>query len=87
MLPTAPAVRRAGAPRNHPEMDREDALILRIEAETYRQVQDLQIECDADHVVVTGRSRTYYTKQLATQAVLAVAPGAKLENEIVVVAG
>ena len=67
-------------------MDREKALFRHINAETHRQVKDLEIECMADRVIVTGRSRSYYVKQMATQAVFAAAPGAKLDNEIVVVA-
>ena len=85
-MPSAPATRRAGARRNPSEMDREEALFRLIDAETHRQVKDLEIECKADRVIVTGRSRSYYVKQLATQAVFAAAPGAKLDNEIVVVA-
>lgn len=85
-MPSAPAIRRAGARRNHSEMDRENALFHRIDAETYRQVKDLEIECSDDRVIVTGCSRSYYVKQLATQAVFSAAPGVKLDNEIVVVA-
>ena len=85
-MPSAPATRKAGARRNHSEMDREKALFCHINAETHRQVKDLEIAWMADRVIVTGRSRSYYVKQLATQAVFAAAPEAKLDNEIVVVA-
>jgi hypothetical protein len=68
-------------------MDRDEALLRQIDAKTYHQVQDLVVASEGDCVVVTGRSRTYYVKQLATQAVLSAAPDIKFANEIVVVAG
>jgi len=68
-------------------MDRDEALLRQIDAKTYRQVQDLVVASDGDCVVVTGRSRTYYVKQLATHAVLSAAPDDRIANEIVVVAG
>lgn len=54
---------------------------------TRRQVIDLEIDFDGHHVKVTGRTRTYYIKQLATHAIRALCPAARLENEILVCAG
>jgi len=58
-----------------------------IDSKTHRQVRDLKINCSGKRVRLTGRSRTYYAKQLATQAVCSLLPGAQLENEIMVCAG
>ncbi len=52
---------------------------------TNRQIRDLQICCRGNQVIVTGISRTYYVKQLATQAVLTALPQVQLANEITVV--
>lgn len=81
------AVRRADTPHESRECERKIHLARRVNATTYHQIQNLEVECEADRVVLTGRSRTYYMKQLATQAILTAAPEAKLHNEIVVVAG
>jgi hypothetical protein len=86
-MPTAMATWSASAFPHHREMDREELLLRRVDANTYHQVQDLDVACEGDCVVVTGRSRTYYVKQLATQAVLTAAPDVRIANEIVVVAG
>jgi len=65
----------------------QEELACCVESKTYRQIQDLKIDCHGSSVKVTGRSRTYYLKQLATQAILTTAPAAKLENAIRVCAG
>ena len=67
-------------------MNREKALFRLIDAETHRPVKDLKLECKADRVIVTGRSRSYYVKQLATQAVFAAAPVSQLASQSVFVA-
>ncbi len=59
-----------------------DELVRRVEAQTARQVQDLQIHCEGSRVTVTGRSRTYYIKQLVTQAIMGCTPSMQLCNEI-----
>ena len=86
-MPTAPALRRAGVPSQTHRMDRDEVLLQQIDAKTYHQVQDLDVACEGDCVVVTGRSRTYYVKQLATQALQSSSPDIRIANEIVVVAG
>jgi len=73
------------APRNLPKSESvSDELLRRIDSHTARQVQDLRIDCDGSRVTVTGRSRTYYIKQLVTQAILNSMPAMKLANEIAV---
>lgn len=64
-----------------------DLLTRGVNSITQRQVMDLQIDFDGSHVKVTGRTRTYYIKQLATHAIRALCPSARLENEILVCAG
>ena len=57
-------------------------LLRRIVSKTHYQVRDLDVDCDGGCVTVTGSSRTYYVKQLVTQAVLDGDPHIRLENEI-----
>jgi hypothetical protein len=61
-----------------------DELIRRVDLHTSRQVQNLQIDCDGGRIVVTGQSRTYYIKQLVTQAIVASFPAMQIRNEIAV---
>lgn len=61
-----------------------DELIRRVDLQTSRQVQNLQIDCDGGRITVTGRSRTYYIKQLVTQAIIDSFPAMQIRNEIAV---
>ena len=61
-----------------------DELLRRVQSQTARQVQDLRIDYDGSQLTVTGRSRTYYIKQLVTQAILDAVPAIRLANEIAV---
>ena len=45
-------------------------------------VRGLSVSIQSGRVTVTGQSETYYAKQLITQAVLEVADGVDLVNEI-----
>jgi len=48
-------------------------------------VADLTVEsCDRRCVTVTGRSKTYHGKQLATHALFHALPGVEVRNHIVV---
>ena len=60
---------------------RED-LVREIDSRTNRQVRDLDIACIGSRLRVTGRSGSYYVKQLVTQAVLTAAPSLSLDNAI-----
>lgn len=80
----APALRRAGVTSHSHQLDRDETLARRIDAKTYHQILDLDVASEGDSVVVKGRSRTYYVKQLATQAVASTDPQARIINEIVV---
>ena len=55
-----------------------------VHSKTDRRVKDLKIITQGGQVTVTGRSATYYVKQLVTHAILAAAPHATLENRIIV---
>lgn len=59
-------------------------LVRLIDGQTQRQVEDLQILSREGSLVVTGRSPSYYIKQLVTQAILRTSPSARLINEICV---
>jgi hypothetical protein len=73
--------------RPTPSIPSREELIRRVHLSTYRQVEDLEIDCEGPRVRISGRSRTYYIKQLVTQAILSSVPAAKLENEVLVHAG
>lgn len=54
-----------------------------VRAVTGGLIRGLRVEMNEDgHVVVTGRSATYYAKQLATHAVQAVCDVAQVHNDI-----
>ncbi|HXY34809.1 MAG TPA: hypothetical protein VEI07_11320 [Planctomycetaceae bacterium] len=57
-------------------------LLRFIHRQTQQQVRDLAIHLREGRLVVTGRSETYYAKQLVTQAILTAAPAVQLFNEI-----
>jgi hypothetical protein len=61
-----------------------EELIRRVNLTTYRQVENLDIDCRGTRVRVSGQSQTYYVKQLVTQAILSSVPTAELENEVLV---
>lgn len=45
-------------------------------------VRNLQVEVSGDDIVLSGHASNYYTKQLATHAVLETAKGVSLTNDI-----
>jgi hypothetical protein len=45
-------------------------LVSQIAHRTGGQVRDLEVESSEDHIIIRGRSRTYYMKQLAQEAAL-----------------
>lgn len=47
-------------------------------------IRDLQVDVSSDRVVLQGRAKTYYAKQLAQEAARNVHKLAQLVNEIVV---
>lgn len=59
-------------------------LIETIHVKTHRQVRELGIKREGPTVVLTGSSRSYYVKQLATHALLDLVPDADLQNAIAV---
>ncbi len=59
-------------------------LIDFVNRETQQQVRNLSIRHRDGGLIVTGSSRTYYVKQLVTQAILVSIPAVRLINEICV---
>lgn len=57
-------------------------LTRRIDTLTQRQIRDLRVVHGDEKVVLSGRSRSYYIKQLASQAVIDLMPGVAVENAI-----
>ncbi|MEX2288011.1 MAG: hypothetical protein WD648_13035 [Planctomycetaceae bacterium] len=61
-----------------------DELYAFVQSRTQRRVKDLKIDARDGCVTVTGRSATYYVKQLVTQAIMSTAPSVRLDNRIIV---
>jgi hypothetical protein len=59
-------------------------LVRFVNHQTHQQVEDLSIHSREGRLVVTGRSPSYYVKQLVTQAIRRLAPSVRLLNEICV---
>lgn len=59
-----------------------DDLMMSIQTATNRQVHGLQVNLADDAITVTGHSRTFYVKQLVTQAILSRLPSVRLQNQI-----
>lgn len=59
-----------------------DRLALHISSKTRGQVRDLQVESRDRQIILRGRSRTYYIKQVAQQAALDGSGDLMLVNEI-----
>ncbi len=53
-----------------------------VQNRTGGMIRDLRVEVLDREVLITGRTSTYYNKQLATHAVLAVFDDVTLNNEI-----
>lgn len=53
-----------------------------VTARTGVAIRDLQVNVTREHVVLTGRTTSYYNKQLATHAVLNSIDERTLVNEI-----
>lgn len=64
------------------EVTHNSELARRIDTLTFRQIADLRVECSGCRVILRGRSTTYYAKQLATQAVQDLIPGAIVTNSV-----
>lgn len=60
------------------------SLISRIEARTHGQVRDLNVELDPEQVVITGKARTHYAKQLAQHGVMDLIQERAIINRIIV---
>lgn len=65
-------------------MNDEEDLASRIQALTHHQVKNLRIVRSGDQVIVAGQCRTYYVKQLVTQAMIGLYPEANFHNEVTV---
>jgi hypothetical protein len=59
-------------------------LVRFVHSQTQQQVSNLSIHHREGRLVVTGQSRTYYIKQLVTQAILMSLPAVHLVNDICV---
>ena len=60
------------------------SLISRIQARTHGQVRELGVEWAEQTVVLSGRARTHYAKQLAQHGAMDFLHGQTIVNRIVV---
>jgi hypothetical protein len=67
-------------------IENEAALELenRIQERVGGRVRDLRVFRRDGHLVIEGRSHSFYAKQLATHAVFEFEPGEELTNDIIV---
>ena len=63
---------------------RASSILSRIQARTHGQVRELRVELADERVVIEGRARTYYAKQLAQHGAMDVLSGQTIVNRIVV---
>jgi len=63
-----------------PRMDQD--LTQKIEVQTFRQVRELAVRRDGEHLILDGWSPSYYVKQLATHAAQQLMPNTRIENAI-----
>ena len=67
-----------------PSSDTLDAIARAIRLRTSGQIRDLHVDFLDGEVILSGRTSTYYTKQLAQHAALGILEDEHLENAIVV---
>ena len=79
----APRMSWAGVPHTDTEAE---ALATRIERavenQTGRRIRNLSVEVSREGVFLRGRCDTFYAKQLAQQAAMALPGGDRLTNDI-----
>ncbi len=61
------------------------SLISKIQARTHGQVRELSVELADEQIVISGRARTHYAKQLAQHGAMDVSDGQTIVNRIEVV--
>lgn len=59
-------------------------LVSRIQARTHGQVRELHVELADESIVIKGRARTYYAKQLAQHGAMDLITGQTIINQIIV---
>lgn len=64
--------------------DSASTVAAKIQARTHGQVRELHVEMVDDEVVINGRARTYYAKQLAQHSAMDCLCGRAIVNRIVV---
>lgn len=64
------------------DRDLVEHLTRAVHERTNRMIGDLRIEISASEIVLWGRTRAYYYKQLASTAILAELTGVTILNEI-----
>ena len=61
-----------------------EELQRRVDSFSHWQIRNLNVACRGERIKITGTSSTYYSKQLATQAVLSAHPNIRIDNDILV---
>lgn len=65
-----------------PTSDTVEAIERAVRLRTSGQIRDLHVDLLDGEVILSGRTSTYYTKQLATHAVLDLLDDLELSNDI-----
>ncbi len=60
------------------------SLLCKIRTRTHGQVRELRVELAEESIVIEGRARTYYAKQLAQHGAMDFVPGHLIVNRIIV---
>lgn len=67
---------------DHTTSEKETRLETQLQARLGSQVRNLRVVCRTTGVILKGRARTYYAKQLAQHSVMEITSLAVLANEI-----
>ena len=67
-----------------PQNDYAITIMQAVTEGTYSGVQSLKVDLEPNRVMLTGFCDSYYTKQLAQQAVMAIVLDREIVNDIVV---
>ncbi|MBI1345702.1 hypothetical protein GC163_05375 [bacterium] len=74
----------ATAPTSIRESDPAEEVRQLVEMRTGGRIQELQVAVEGQRLIISGRTGTYYSKQLATHAALDVTQQLVIQNDVIV---
>ena len=86
-MPSVPETPASGALHHirHPQHDLAELIQSALARSAYLSGRDLRFEVRDDHVVLKGKVRSYYQKQLAQESLRVLEGVCRIQNEIEVV--